>query len=65
MATSNISDVEMEKIKKEVEKEFPFDYALQQVHIARKRISINAKKKGISYFEYLKEFDKQYREHKQ
>jgi len=35
---------EMEEIKKEVKKEFPEDYALQQVHIARKIIAKEAEK---------------------
>ena len=51
MTITEINDAEMKKIKRQVEKEFPFDYALQQVHIARKIISLKAKKRGISYFE--------------
>ena len=31
-------EIDIEKIKKEVELEFPYDFALQQVHIARKII---------------------------
>lgn len=57
---TGISNEEMEKIKKEVEKEFPGDTALQQVHIARKIISIEAKQKGLGLFEYYKTFNKQY-----
>jgi hypothetical protein len=44
MAT--ISDEVMNKIKKEVEREFPYDEALQQIHIARRVISNEAKKKA-------------------
>ncbi len=42
-----------EKIIKEVEREFPGDPALQQIHIARKMISQKAKKLGISLHEYI------------
>ncbi len=45
----------IEEIKKEVEREFPGDFALQQVHIARKILSEEAKQKGLSFLEYIKE----------
>jgi hypothetical protein len=35
-----------ERILREVEAEFPNDYALQQVHIARRLLSIEARKAG-------------------
>jgi len=57
MAT--ISEEEINKIKKEVEKEFPCDEALQQIHIARRVISKEAKEKGMSLFEYMKSLEKQ------
>ena len=44
----------IEQIKKEVEKEFPNDLALQQIHIARKIISKEAELKGLKYIEYIK-----------
>lgn len=44
----------MEKIKREVEKEFPFDPALQQVHMARKIISKEAEKMGMDFFDYIR-----------
>ena len=50
---SFINDREMEKIKKEIEREFPDDIALQQVHLARKIISKEAKERGQSFFEYI------------
>ena len=37
----------------EIEKEFPDDPALQQIHIARKIISQEAEQRGLSYFEFL------------
>ena len=44
----------MENIKKEVEREFPEDFALQQVHIARKILAEEAKESGISFWKYIK-----------
>ncbi len=49
----NISPEQMEAIKQEVEKEFPFDEALQQVHIARKILAKEAEQKGLSFFKYI------------
>ena len=57
MAT--INDEEMRKMKEEVEKEFPYDEALQQIHIARRVISKEAEKKGMGFFEYMKSLEKQ------
>ena len=50
-----LNDKELEKIKREVELEFPNDPAMQQVHIARKIIAKKAKKKGLTYLEYIKQ----------
>ena len=44
---------ELEKIERDVAREFPEDTALQQVHIARKLIAAKAKALGMTYFEYL------------
>lgn len=43
-----------EEIKRDVEREFPNDFALQQVHIARKLLAEEAKEKGINFWEYIK-----------
>jgi hypothetical protein len=45
---------EIKKIKKEMEKEFPHDKALQQIHMARKILAKEAELKGISYLDYIK-----------
>jgi len=45
---------EVEKITKEIEKDFPDDLALQQVHIARKIIAKEAELKGLKYLDYIK-----------
>jgi len=45
---------DLEEIRKAVEKEFPEDPALQQVHIARKIISKEAELEGLSFLEYIK-----------
>jgi len=50
---------ELEKIQKKVELEFPNDFALQQVHMARKIIAKEAEKKGLSYLEYIKQCTKE------
>ena len=42
-----------EKIIMEVEREFPGDPALQQIHFARKLISQKARKLGLSLHEYI------------
>ena len=44
----------IEDIKRDVEREFPNDFALQQVHIARKLLAEEAKEKGINFWEYIK-----------
>ncbi|MGV9200438.1 MAG: hypothetical protein ACOC4M_16650 [Promethearchaeia archaeon] len=49
---------ELEKIQKEIEKEFPHDHALQQIHIARKILAKEAESKGMSYLEYIKSVSK-------
>ena len=38
----------------EIIKEFPDDPALQQVHLARKRVSALAEAEGLTLFEYVK-----------
>lgn len=47
-------DVNIQKIKTMVEKEFPDDPALQQSHIARKIIAKKAELEGLSFLEYVK-----------
>ena len=42
-------------IEQQIEKEFLNDLALQQIHIARKIISKEARAKGLSFFEFVKE----------
>jgi len=44
----------VEEIKRDVEREFPNDFALQQVHIARKLLAEEAKEKGANFWEYIK-----------
>jgi len=45
----------LERIKKEIESEFPNDFALQQIHFVRKIISKGAKKKAMSYTDHVKQ----------
>ncbi len=56
---SKIKEKDIEAIRKTVEKEFPGDPALQQVHIARKIIAKEAQFEGLSFFEYIKLLRKQ------
>ena len=53
-----LEESEIEKIKKEIELEFPNDFALQQVHIARKIIAKEAEILRITYLEYIKKLNK-------
>ena len=45
---------DLEKIRKEIEREFPDDPALQQVHIARKILVREAELKGLSFIDYIR-----------
>lgn len=45
---------EIKKIRKFVEQEFPNDFALQQIHIARKIIAKEAEIKSLKYLDYIK-----------
>ena len=49
-----LDEGEINKIKKDIEKEFPNDFALQQIHIARKIIAREAEMKGLKYLDYIK-----------
>ena len=57
-----IKDSEIGEIKKVVEREFPDDPALQQVHIARKIIAREAQLEGLSFIEYIKLLGKKVKE---
>jgi hypothetical protein len=50
---ARITKAERKKIEAAVEKEFPNDPALQQVHIARKILSRKAELEGLSFGEYI------------
>jgi len=49
-----LDEKEINKIRKDVEREFPNDIALQQIHIARKIIGREAEMKGLKYLDYIK-----------
>ncbi len=53
-----LKKIDIEKIRKEIEREFPNDFALQQIHIARKIIAKEAELKGLKYLDYIKELIK-------
>lgn len=51
-----LSENELKKIRDDVEKEFPHDMALQEVHIAQKIIAKEMKESGCSYYEYIQKW---------
>ncbi len=51
---TKIKEKDINEIRKAVEKEFPEDPALQQVHIARKIIAKEAQLEGLSFLEYIR-----------
>lgn len=55
-----LSEKEIEAIKKKVAKEFPDDPALQQIHVARKIIAKEAQLEGLSFTEYVKSLAKKF-----
>lgn len=61
----------MQKTKKkietkfaEIEKEFPDDFALQQIHLARKKLREESVKKNLSFSEYIISLRKSKRQNK-
>lgn len=56
---SKLKEKDVKEIRRAVEEEFPGDPALQQVHIARKIIAIEAESEGLSFLEYVKLLGKQ------
>ncbi len=50
---ARITKAERKKIEAAVEKEFPNDPALQQVHVARKVLARKAELEGLSFGEYI------------
>ncbi len=52
MREKEISKERMKELEEEVKREFPDDYALQQVHLAR--LIIEEKTKGMTSEEFLK-----------
>lgn len=46
-----------EHLKEEIEKEFPEDPALQQIHLARKILAREAEKQKLTYFEYVRSLE--------
>jgi hypothetical protein len=54
-----LSAQEISSLRLMIEQEFPFDAALQEVHLARKVMARQAEILGLSYFEYLKQLAQQ------
>ena len=51
---TKIKEIDIQQIEAMVEREFPDDPALQQVHIARKLIAKEAELEGLSFLQYIK-----------
>lgn len=51
---SELKEQDKKKIIRTVEKEFPDDMALQQIHIARKILTKGAEAEGLGFIEYIK-----------
>ena len=51
---NTLTEAEIRNITEVMEKEFPNDPALQQVHIARKITALEAEREGMSYVDYIK-----------
>ena len=54
ISLKKITKEDIEKIRQFMEKEFPHDPALQQVHISRKIIAREAELEGMSFLEYVR-----------
>jgi hypothetical protein len=55
---SRIKEKDIQEIKTIVEREFPDDPALQQIHIARKILAKEAELEGLSFLEYVRSLGK-------
>ncbi len=58
----DLTKKDLGKIKKDIEAEFPHDPALQQVHIARKILARKAELSGLSFFDYIKQLEREEKE---
>lgn len=60
MQRQTLTEDELKTIRESIEREFPHDPALQQVHIARKILSLEAKKAGMDILAYAALLRKSY-----
>ena len=51
---ARVTKRELRVLQRLVEREFPDDPALQEVHLARKVLALEAEKAGMDYIDYVK-----------
>ncbi len=56
-----LSDEEIRSLQTPVQREFPDDLALQEVHLARQILSKEAEQCGMPYLQYIKTLARQLR----
>lgn len=59
MEVRNLSPEKITDLKEQAKQQFPYDMALQEIHVARKVLALEANIMGLSYLAYIKQLVKQ------